>query len=63
MILETLVIESNEIQPRNLLIPNPDNKPYLGLVMAAGQVILHQFFDSYINAAMWSLDNTKWKYE
>jgi hypothetical protein len=61
--VETAVLTKEELQKRNLLFPNPENKPYAGVAFAAGEAFAHEWFDGHQAASMWTLERSNWEYK
>ena len=61
--IETLVLTRDEIKSRpHIVVPNPDNRAYIAVALAAGKLVAYALFDDNIKAIGWTLDKSVWTY-
>ena len=60
--VETNVLTKEEVEKRQLILPNPENKSHLAIASAGVEIIIHQWFNHYGQACLWALEKSAWEY-
>lgn len=60
--LETFVLTSAEAALRGLHPISIDATEFAACASASGEIVLHQFFNNSMSAAMWALEKSVWEY-